>query len=32
LTFPYPGPYWIYGNKDDDDDDDDDEWAVNSNT
>jgi hypothetical protein len=25
LTFPYPGPYWIYGNKDDDDDDDDDE-------
>jgi hypothetical protein len=24
LTFPHPGLYWIYGNKDDDDDDDDD--------
>jgi hypothetical protein len=23
LTFPHPGLYWIYGNKDDDDDDDD---------
>jgi hypothetical protein len=22
LTFPHPGLYWIYGNKDDDDDDD----------
>jgi hypothetical protein len=21
LTFPHPGLYWIYGNKDDDDDD-----------
>jgi hypothetical protein len=25
LTFPHPGLYWIYGNKDDDDDDDDDD-------
>jgi hypothetical protein len=23
LTFPHPGLYWIYGNKDDEDDDDD---------
>jgi hypothetical protein len=25
LSFPHPGLYWIYGNKDDDDDDDDDD-------
>jgi hypothetical protein len=25
LTFPHPGLYWIYGNKDDGDDDDDDD-------
>jgi hypothetical protein len=31
LTFPHPGLFWIYGNKDDDDDDDDDcatMWKV----
>jgi hypothetical protein len=28
LTFPHPGLYWIYGNKDDDDDDDDDDRKM----
>jgi hypothetical protein len=29
LTFPHPGLFWIYGNKDDDDDDDDESlWLV----
>jgi hypothetical protein len=28
LTFPHPGLYWIYGNKEEDDDDDDDDCCT----